>query len=359
VGLDIDRGAIKAVEVSYRGGEYTLRHVGYHRLPPGTVVNGEVADEGLLAEEIGEFWDAHAFGNKSVYLGIANSNVVARVLEFPHMAPEDLKGAVGYEAEEHIPMPLDESVLDHVVLGPRAKPGEGDRVLVVAAQREMVRRYTSAVKAGGLRAVGVDVKALALTRSALPGEFFAEEGAVVLLDVGTEVSNLVVAEGEAPAMTRFVPVGFSDFVAAVARTADLPDDEAEKWALDPRTGLGDEHEGEPGGGEEGGDWDPALAYDARRGLEEAAGDLAEEVRGSIEYHHAQPRAKEVSRLLLSGEGALIAGLAAHLGELLGLPAENARPTEKLAANRSNVSDEQLRAMEPVLAIALGLAMEEA
>jgi type IV pilus assembly protein PilM len=275
------------------------------------------------------------------------------------MDPDDLEGAVGYEAEEHIPMPLDESVLDHVVLGPRGEAGEGDRVLVVAAQREMVRRYTSAVRSGGLRAVGVDVKALALTRSALPGEFFAEEGAVVLLDVGTEVSNLVVAEGETPALTRFVPVGFSDFVGAVARAADLPDDEAEKRALDPRTGLGDEPEEGPESGEEAGDWDPALAYDARRGLEEAARDLAEEVRSSIEYHHAQPGAREVSRLLLSGEGALVAGLASHLGELLDLPAENARPAEKITANRSNVSDEQLRAMEPVLAIALGLAMEEA
>ena len=357
IGMDIDRGAIKAVEMSYRGGEYTLRHVGYHRLPPGTIVDGEVADEGLLAEEIGEFWDAHAFGKKTVFLGIANRNVVARVLEFPPMAPEDLEGAVGYEAEEHIPMPLDESVLDHVVLGPRGEPGEGDRVLVVAAQREMVQRYTSAVRAGGLRTVGVDVKALALTRSALPGAFFGEEGAVVLLDVGPEISNLVVAEGEVPTMTRFVPVGFSGFVNAVARAADLPDDEAEKRALDPRTGLGDEPEdGNPG---DDGDWDPALAYDARRGLEEAAGELAEEVRSSVDYHHAQPRAREVSRLLLSGEGALIPGLAAHLGELLGLPAENARPAEKLAANRSNISDEQLRAMEPVLAVALGLAMEEA
>jgi len=358
--MDIDRGAIKAVEVSFRGGEYTLRHVGYHRLPPGTVVDGEVVDEGLLAEEISEFWDAHAFGNKSVFLGIANRNVVARVLEFPPMSPEALNGAVGYEAEEHIPMPLDESVLDHVVLGPRGEPGEGDRVLVVAAQREMVQRYTSAVRAGGLRAVGVDVKALALTRSALPGDFFGDEGAAVLLDVGPEISNLVVAEGDVPAMTRFVPMGFSRFVGAVARAADLPDDEAEKRALDPRTALDDQGEGEEGaGGEEEGDWDPALAYDARRGLEEAAGELAEEVRSSIEYHHAQPRAREVSRLLLSGEGALIVGLASHLGELLGLRAENARPAEKLAANRSNISDEQLGAMEPVLAVALGLAMEEA
>jgi type IV pilus assembly protein PilM len=358
IGMDIDRGAIKAVEVTLRGGEYTLRHVGYHRLPLGTIVDGEVADEGLLAEEIAEFWDAHGFGRKNVVLGVANRNVVARVLEFPPMSPEDLRGAVGYEAEEHIPMPLSESVLDHVVLGPRGEPGEGDRVLVVAAQREMVQRFTSAVRAGGLRSVGVDVKALALTRSALPGDFFGDAGAAVLLDVGPEISNLVIAEGDAPAMARFVAVGFSDFVGAVARAADLPDDEAEKRALDPRTGLGDGPGVEMEGGEDG-NWDPALAYDARRGLEEAAADLAEEVRSSIDYHNAQPHAREVSRLLVSGEGALISGLAAHLGELLGLPAENARPAEKLAANRSNISDEQLGAMEPVLAVALGLAMEEA
>lgn len=359
IGLDIDRGAVKAVQVSFSGGEYTLRHVGYHRLPPGTIVDGEVADDGLLAEELAEFWDAHAFGSKAVFLGLSNQKVVVRMLEFPPMSPEDLEGAIGFEAAEHIPMSPEEAVLDHVVLGPRGEPGAGDRVLVVAAQREMVARYTAAVRAGGLRPVGVDVKALALTRSAAPTEFFGDGGAAVLLDVGAEISNLVVAEGETPVMARFVPLGLSDFVAAVAEAADLPEDEAERRALDPRTGLGDE--GERGGDEGGGDdgWDPALAYDARRGLEAAAGELAEEVQRSVDHHHAQPGAREVSRVMLSGEGALVSGLHSHLGGLLGLPTDLARLVERLASNRSNVSDEQLRAMEPVLAVALGLAMEEA
>ena len=354
VGVDIDRGAIKAVEISSRGGEYTLRHVGYHRLPEGAISDGDVADAQLLAEEVREFWDAHAFGQKSVLVGVANRNVVARVLEFPPMSPDDLEGAVGYEASEHIPLPLDQSVLDHVVLGPRGAPGDGDRVLVVAALKEMVQRYTAVLKDGGLRPVGVDVKALALTRSAVPLDFFGEEGAVVLVDVGTEISNLVVAEGEAPVLTRFISFGLTDFIAAVAQAADLPDDEAEKRALDPKTGLG-------GGPEDVGDddsWDPALAYDARRGLEQAAAHLAEEVRRSVD-HHSQPGAREVSRVILSGEGALIPGLHGALGELLGLPTERARPIERLAYNRSNVSDEQLGAMEPVLAVAIGLAMEEA
>lgn len=356
IGLDIDRGAIKAVQISASGGAYTLRHVGYHRLPPGTIEDGEVADRRLLGEELSEFWSAHAFGSKSVVLGVSNQKVVVRVLNFPPMAPEDLEGAIGFEAREHIPMPLEDAVLDHVVLGPRGEPGEGDRVLVVAAQKEMVRSYAEAVRAGGLRLAGVDVKALSLTRSALPRAFFGEEGAVVLLDVGSEISNLVVAEGEVPVMTRFVPTGLTDFVRVVAEVADLPDDEAEKQALSARTGLGADPDQQVS---EEDDFDPALAYDVRRGLESATQNLAEDVQRSVEHHHAQPGAREVSRVVVSGEGALIPGLDAYLGELLDLPTERANPIEHLSANRSNVSDEQLRAMEPVLAVALGLAMEEA
>lgn len=361
IGLDIDRGAIKAVQVSLSRGEYTLRHVGYHRLPPGTVVDGEVADDRLLAEELAEFWDAHTFGGKAVFLGLSNQKVLVRMLEFPPMSPEDLEDAIGFEAAERVPMPPEGAVLDHVVLGPRGEPGEGDRVLVVAAQKEMVMRYTAAVRAGGLRPVGIDVKALALTRSTAPTEFFGDGGAAVLLDVGGEISNLVVAEGEVPVMARFVPLGLSDFVVAVAEAAELPENEAERRALDPRIGLGDEQEHEGPEGENGGEGarDPALAYDARRGLEAAAGELAEEVQRSVDHHHAQPGAREVSRVVLSGEGALIPGLDSYLGGLLGLPTDLARPVERLASNRSNVSDEQLRAMEPVLAVALGLAMEEA
>jgi type IV pilus assembly protein PilM len=96
----------------------------------------------------------------------------------------------------------------------------------------------------------------------------------------------------------------------------------------------------------------------RRGLEEAVQALAEDVHRSIEYHHSQPGTREVSQAFVSGEGALIPGLDAYLRELLGVATHRANPAEKLGANKSNVSDEQLAAMEPVLAVALGLAMEE-
>jgi type IV pilus assembly protein PilM len=357
IGVDIDRGSVKAVQLQGSGAGYVLQHVGYHRLPPGVIVDGEVADQNLLASELREFWDSHSFKGRSITFGVSNQKVVVRLLDFPHMRPEDLQGAISFEAQDHIPMPLDEAVLDYVVLGPREERSDLDRVLVVAAQREMISRYTSAVRAGGLRPEGVDVKALSLTRSTLPDPFFGEDGAVLLLDVGAEITNLVVADRGNPVLTRFVPVGLGDFVAAVVELADLPEDEAERQALDPRINLGDGRE-EEAQEEEEEDFDPALVYDVRRGLEGAAQTLADEVQRSIEHHRSQEAARDVSSVLISGEAALIPGLDAYLGELLGVPTGRGKPVDKLSANRSNVEDVQLRAMEPVLAVAFGLAMED-
>ena len=361
IGVDIDRGSIKAVQISSSGGGYVLQHVGYHRLPPGTIVEGEVADHNLLASELREFWDSHSFKGRSITFGVSNQKVVVRLLDFPHMRPEDLQGAISFEAQDHIPMPLDEAVLDYVVLGPREERSDLDRVLVVAAQKEMISRYTSAVRAGGLKPEGVDVKALSLTRSTLPDPFFGEDGAVLLLDVGAEIANLVVADRGNPVLTRFVPVGLGDFVSAVGDLADLPEDEAERRALDPRVRLGNEPEEaeETPAETRDEDIDPALAYDVRRGLEGAAQTLADEVQRSIEHHRSQEAAREVSRVLISGEAALIPGLDSYLGELLDVPTSRGKPVDKLSANRSNIEDGQLRAMEPVLAIAFGLAMEDA
>jgi type IV pilus assembly protein PilM len=361
VGLDIDRGAIKAVQIGGGSGGYTLQHVGYRKLQPGAIVDGEVAGQDLLAYELREFWASHSFKGKTVYLGVANQKVVVRLLDFPRMSPEDLKGAISFEAQDHIPMPIDEAILDYVVLGPQEEGSDIDRILLVAAQKEMISHYSSAVRMAGLRAEGVDVKALSLVRSTLPNSLFGDEGAILLLDIGTEITNLVVAQGGNPTLTRFIPGGSGFLAQAVAEAADLSEEEAERQLMNPKLRLGPEELGEEveGSDAEEDDFDPALMYDIRRGLEDATQTLAEDVQRSVEYHYSQPGSREVTQVFVSGEGALVGGLDAYLGDLLGVETRRGTPLQKLAGNRSNVPDEQLRVMEPVLAVALGLALEEA
>jgi type IV pilus assembly protein PilM len=364
VGLDVDRGALKAVQLSGGPGRYMLGHVGYRRLPPGAIADGEVADEALLASELKEFWSTHSFKGRNVYLGVANARVVVRLLDFPRMGEEDLRGAINFEAQEHIPMPLEEAVTDFVVLGPSEEGSDLDRILLVAAARDMISRYSSAVRAAGLRPAGVDVKALSLVRSTLP-RALAEggaPGAVVLMDVGADATSLCIAQGGSPTLTRSFPGGSDRLVESIADAADLGAEEAERQLLNPRVRIGPGAQAEeaqsPAAGEPEEDFDPALLYDVRRGLEDAVGLLAEDVGRSVEYHDAQPGARPVERILVTGEGALVRGMDAYLAELLGIEAHRGTPLRKLSGNKSNVSDDQLRLMEPVLAVALGLALEE-
>jgi type IV pilus assembly protein PilM len=369
VGLDIDRGAIKAVQISESGGNYTLRHVGYRKLSPGAVSDGEVADGDLLAAELKEFWSSHSFKGKTVYLGVANQKVVVRLLDFPRMSPDDLKGAIGFEAQDHIPMPMDEAILDYMVLGPQGVGSNLDRILIVAAQKEMISRYATAIRSAGLRPQGIDVKALSLLRSTLPSALFDDEGATLLLDIASEISSLVVTQTGNPTLTRFIPGGSGYLAQAIADAADLTEEEAERQLMNPKVRIGPDTEGggislekddDAGAPEDGGDdFDPALMYDVRRGLEDAVQTLAEDVQRSVEYHYSQPGSREVTQLIVSGEGALVNGLDAYLGELLGVASRRGTPFQKLSGNKSNVPDEQLRVMEPVLAVALGLSLEEA
>src|SRR5919199_4013179 len=328
VGLDIDRGAIKAVQISQSGGNYILQHVGYRKLPMGAVADGEVADQDLLASELKEFWASHSFRGKTVYLGVANQKVVVRLMDFPRMSPEDLKGAIGFEAQDHIPMPMDEAVMDYVVLGPQSEGSDLDRILIVAAHKEMISRYSSVLRAAGLRPQGIDVKALSLLRSTLPVSLLDAGGAILLLDVGTEITNLVVAQGGSPTLTRFIPGGSGYLAQAVADAADLPEEEAERQLMNPKVKIGLEAEMEYEGweaAEEDDEFDPAFIYDIRQGLEDAVQVLAEDVQRSIEYHYSQPGSKEVTQAFVSGEGALVSGIDAYLGELLGVETQRGTP----------------------------------
>jgi type IV pilus assembly protein PilM len=353
VGLDIDRSALKAVQVSSGGGAYTLRHVGYRRLADGAVVEGEVADEELLASELKEFWDTHSFRSRNVYLGVGNQRVVVRLLNLPRMDEADLAGAIRFEAQDHIPMPVEEAVLDHVVLGPSPEQGDLDRVLLVAAHTEMVQAYISAIRTAGLRPAGVDVKSLSLLRSLLPESLFGDEGATLLLDVASEMTNLLISQGSSPTVARFIPGGADAFVRAGAEANRVTEEEAED--LLSRINLRERGEQE--------DPEDTLELSGtrslREGIEGAIQLLAEDVQRSIDYHNSQPFAGEVTQALVSGEGSMIPGFEEYLGGILGVKTDRGRPFQKVEQNKSNVSDEDLRIMEPVMAVAMGIAIEEA
>ena len=75
-------------------------------------------------------------------LGVANQRTVLRTLELPPVTDrKELEAAVRFQAEDQVPMPLSNAVLDFHSLGVFDTPeGPRQRVVLVAAQRDMVER---------------------------------------------------------------------------------------------------------------------------------------------------------------------------------------------------------------------------
>lgn len=343
VGLEIETGSIAATEVAGKNGSAAVSRTAIAPLPPGIVSEGEVRDVDALAAALKSFFSQNKLG-KSVRLGVANQRVVVRTIRLPLIEDADeLDTAIRFQAQDHIPMPLDQAVLDHQVIA-REKGPEGERqmdVLAVAARRDMVTSQLGALQKAGLRPVGIDLSAFGMIRALSTGTPEPEEGSLqtttLYCHLG-DITNLAVARGAQCHFTRIAPFGIDEVVARVAERAQMPDDEAREWLVD--VGLDEPLEdfGE----------DRKEATMAREALIEGASKLVDELRVSLEFYSAQEGAPPVERIAICGAGSTIPGLAERVQVGLGLGIESLSP-----AALSHLDDEDAAR----LTISYGLALE--
>jgi type IV pilus assembly protein PilM len=326
VGLDIEAGSVAATEVEVNGSaRVTASAIG--PLSPGAFGEGEVLDADAVVESLKALFSRHKL-SKRVRLGVGNQRVVVRTVRLPAIEdPKELDAAVRFQAQDQIPMPLDEAVLEHqVVGGVPAEEGSQPQldVVVVAARREMVTSFLDPVRRAGLQPVGLDLSAFGMIRAlagAEPAQVAADgapqpEREVVLYCNLGDVTNLAVARGRACLFTRVSHVGLETIADRLAGAHGLAPEHAHQWlahvALERPL---EEVEG-----------DPEIVSQARRTLEEGVSDLVDELRLSLDYYGAQEGAQRVERVVLCGPGSTIPGLAARMEGGLGLPIAAARPS---------------------------------
>jgi type IV pilus assembly protein PilM len=330
VGLDIEAGSIAASEVAVNGAvELTASAIG--PLDPGAFREGEVLDADLLSAALKTLFAEHKLG-KRVRLGIANQRVIVRTMRLPAIEdPKELEAAVRFRAQEQIPMPLDQAVLEHHVVGGVA-PEEGGSaqidVVVVAARRDMVASFLEPIRRAGLEPVGVDLSAFAMIRALAAADVAAAtgagepaseggqppQGAVLYCNLG-DVANLAVARGNACLFTRVSYAGLESIGARLTSSVGLNPEHGAQWLS--HVGLEGPLEAIEG--------DPATVAAARSALEAGVTELIDEMRLSLDYYGAQEGALPVERIVVCGPGSAIAGLAVRMETGLGLPISVARP----------------------------------
>jgi type IV pilus assembly protein PilM len=337
VGLDIGTRTVHVAEVAGGRGGPAVTNFGGVALPDTTVREGEVIDPVGVADAIRELVGAAKLKQKKVNLGVANQRVVVRQIDLPWMEEAELRSSLPFQVQEFIPIPVEDAQLDYHVLK-EIETDEGVRtlrILLVAAHKDMLAAHMEAARSAGLKPVGVDLNPFAQIR-VLARDNALSGGPEALVDVGGGVTDIVVHEDTVPSFVRILVMGGDDITNALASGMGITHEEAEQLKQQSS--------------------DSADATPARI-VDEHARQFVDEVRGSLDYFRTQvaPQA-QVQRIVLTGGGALLRGVADRLGEATNLPVEVGNPFERFGSKKTAFSDAELAQVGPTLATAIGLAL---
>ena len=344
IGLDIGTSGVRAAELAFGKSGITLEKFGQVALPEGVVRDGEVFDPDAVTEAIKQLWAHTKFASKKVVIGVANQKVIVRQVDLPWAPIDELKGSLGFLVQDTIPMPVESALLDFYPLEDLAGDGGVKMVrgLLVAASRDMVSSHLAAVQKAGLQPEMVDLTAFAVLRALADMDDVGMGGQLeALVDVGARVTNVIVHEGGVPRFVRILLMGGQDVTEAVVDRAGVS--AAQATALKQEIGM--QTTGET-----------MEAQAAGRVMDAAGQAFVDQIRGSLDYYTASSGSQPLSRLVLTGGGSRLIGLAERLAQATRVPVVPGNPFADLTVGKTGLSPEQLTFVEPLASVPVGLAL---
>jgi type IV pilus assembly protein PilM len=348
VGLKVGASQLAAATVSNNGHAEVLQ-LAREPLAAGVVAGGELREPDLLAEALKEFFKKHKLPKRGVRLGIATNRIGVRTLEIAGIEdPKQLANAIKFRAQEALPIPIDEAVLDYHILSVE-KNAEGEttrKILLVLAYRELIDRYVAACKKAGIQLVGIDLEAFALLRAlAAPREeATAAQSAVVAVTVGHDRTTFAVSDGRTCEFTRVLDWGGQSLNIAIARDLDMAPSEVDDFkrslsldGVEVPEGLTAEQ-----------------AQTARDALRKHVQSFARELVSSLQFYQNQPGSLGIGEIVVTGGTAHLAGLAAELQRLIGVRVRVGDPLVRVKLGKKFKEPEGLGSF----AVAIGLGIED-
>lgn len=343
VSLDLGSSAIRAALFTV-GKTVTIDRLATVPLSPGVIEKGEIRDSQALTDAIRGLWEEHKFGTKHVHFSIGNAQVLTRIIEVDWLPEDEFRQALKYMAEDHLPRGKgDEYTLDYHVLAEYDVPGETEddaparkrQIVLVAIPSAHVETYIKAIRDAGLLPIQANLTPFALIQAAAAAN---GTGAEALIDIGDQVTTIVVHEGGQPRFVRTISGqgGGAITQALVERFQwSIPDAEGTKIELGLNTGFTPAPA--PVDSVFGTDAVAPVApteHPAHAVINQVAANLITEARQSVEFALNGPAdVRGLSRVVLSGGASLLKGLAQRLASELRVQVEYTDPLKAVTLSK--------------------------
>jgi len=321
-GLDIGTQTIKMVKLKFIQDAVEL--LSFHLEPFSALGLGEILKR---IKESG--------GIDTINLSFSGPSTVIRYVNFPKMNKDELQHALKFEAQKHIPFPVNEVNLDGFVLKENL-PDNKMLVLLAAVKKDLVGQRLKLMEDTGLKVNIADLDSLALINAfkfSYSSDDIPKQKAIALLNIGASVSDLDILEDGIPRLSRDIHIAGNNITQKLADIFAIDFKAAEELKLNPT---------------------PERADKVNRASESVLANLATEVRGSFDFYESQG-ASSVVKIFLSGGSSRVGGIKDMLVSFLGIEVDYWDPLRKINLSQG-IDAEKIKAISNRFCVALGLAL---
>lgn len=340
-GLDVGSSSIKMVELDGKMNNLSLVGLGFENLPDDTIVDGQIMELNVVSDVIRNICANHQMDASQVVTGVSGHSVIIKNIVLPPMSQEELEESIDWHAEEHIPFDLADVSLDYQIT---SETPEATSVLIAACKRERIDNMKQAVQLAGKQPVVIDVDTFALQNCYEVNYQPTEAQVVALLNIGAATMNVNIVQGNRSLFTRDITVGGSQFTDVLQRSLGISFQEAEAV----KRGVRD-----------------AAQNVEEKSIEPLINDVTEivamEIQKTFDFYRATTEENEVAvqKILISGGGSKLSGLADELSKRLELPVEVLNPFKNIKVDARKFDPDYLNEIMPEMAVAVGLAVRGA
>ena len=333
-GIDISSNSIKVAEAKNVSNGYELQAFGEVRTP-ASLQSSNSQDEGLIAKSIKQLIRDSGIKNRNVYMALPENQVYTRVIQLPLLKEEELKNALKFEAEQYVPIPIDEVFLEYQTLyaPPSDIKGAKMEVLIVAARKTIVEKLTRIAQMADLTPLVAETSLLATLRAVKEqmGDFS------MLVDLGNSSTDIAIIQSGNVKQVSSIPTAGHALTRAVAQALSLPEQQARQYKH--TYGLEENQ----------------LEGKVARAMEEPITIIVNHIEKNVRFAKELSKDGSINQVVISGGTALLSNLTFYLVDKIGIEVNLANPLQ--ACINENLPS-QLVAAGPRFASVIGLAIRD-
>lgn len=333
-GLDIGSHNLKVVQLAKSGKKYHLVAFGTSPSTRKGLASEADADLTTLSGTIKKLHQEAKISTKNVTTALPQDLVFTQTVNLPPLSEEELRSAIKWEAERHVPIPLEEATIAHQVVGQiKVDTQQKIQVLIVASPKRLVDKTLKVLKVAGLNCVGLETEIVAMARSLVaPGEDTA-----LVVDLGAKATDMAVVESGLVVFSRSIATAGEAITRAIASGLGLDPAQAEAYkkayGADPQK----------------------LEGKVREAIGPILNVVVKEIEKTIEYYRSETK-KTVKRVILSGGTAGLPEVVNIMASKLSLEIQVGDPFGQVAMEEA-LKKQLTQAQAPLFTVAVGLAMK--